>query len=147
MKAPAFFLFLLAFLAASPLLGQQVRTNRQGVAIDGYDPVSYFSGKPQKGNPAFAHAWEGATYHFVSKANQEAFAADPARYAPLYGGWCAYGIGKSGNKYPVNPETYKIVDGRLLLFYNASRTNTLQMWNEEGEEALKRQADLNWAKP
>src|SRR5215467_4398219 len=68
-----------------------------GVAISGYDPVSYFSqGKPVKGNKMFAVSANGVTYYFSSEADRELFNKNPSQYEPQYGGWCAYAMGKEG---------------------------------------------------
>jgi YHS domain-containing protein len=116
-----------------------------GLAIQGYDPVAYFSGKALKGDAKFALKYQGITYHFSSEANKKAFAASPAKYEPQYGGWCAFAMGDYNKKVEINPETFKIVDGKLYLFYNAYLTNTLKSWNKN-EAHLKREADKNWQK-
>jgi YHS domain-containing protein len=108
--------------------------------------VSYFSGtKPVEGNTTLAVTHNGVRYRFASAKNRDAFMANPERYEPQYGGWCAYAMGSSGEKVEVDPLTFKIVDGKLYLFYNAYFNNTLKKWNEN-EASLKRQADLYWAK-
>ena len=89
-----------------------------GKAIQGYDPVAYFNVGPTVGRDDLHVTHEGATYYFASEANREAFYADPARYAPLYGGFCAYAIGTNGDFVEVNPKTFKIVDGKLNLFFS-----------------------------
>src|SRR5258706_6716442 len=90
-----------------------------GIAIKGYDPVSYFTaGKAVKGSKAMAVYSQGATYYFSSVANKELFKANPAKYLPEYGGWCAYAMGAKGEKVNIDPETFKIVNGKLYLFYN-----------------------------
>lgn len=115
----------------------------KGVAIDGYDPVSYFQGNPQEGKPAYAYAYQGARFHFISEENLKLFREKPQHYAPRFGGWCAYAMGESGEKVAVNPKTYKIKDGNLFLFYNSWGTNTLNSW-DRNEETLTRQAITNW---
>jgi YHS domain-containing protein len=117
-----------------------------GVAIDGYDPVAYFnSDKAIKGNKNLAVYFQGATYHFSSVENKEAFKKNPSAYEPQYGGWCAYAMGKNGEKVSVDPETFKIINGKLYLFYNRAFNNTLKSWNKN-EPALKTNADENWLK-
>ena len=76
---------------------------------------------------------------------QDSFAKNPAGFEPQYGGWCAYAMGSSGEKVEINPETFKIVEGKLYLFYNAFFNNTLKSWNKE-EAQLKAKADSNWKK-
>jgi len=116
------------------------------LAIQGYDPVAYFTQKKAvKGKSAIATSFEGVTYYFSTTANKEAFAKNPAAYEPQYGGWCAYAMGANGEKVEINPETFKIVDGKLNLYYNAFFNNTLKSWNKD-EVNLKKKADLNWKK-
>ena len=115
-------------------------------AIQGYDPVAYFKqSKAVKGKKEITASYEGVTYNFSSQANKETFLKNPAGYEPQYGGWCAYALGANGEKVDINPETFKIVDGKLYLFYNAFFNNTLKSWNKE-EPILKKKADTNWKK-
>ena len=118
---------------------------RKGLAIQGYDPVSYFSGKAEEGSAQWATQYQGITYHFSSAAHRDEFRKNPSRYEPAYGGWCAYAMGESGEKVKVDPETYKIIDNKLYLFYNFWGNNTLTTWNKN-EAALKKKADSNWMK-
>lgn len=115
------------------------------IAIQGYDPVSYFKGKPLKGKKEIATTYEGILYNFSSVANRDAFLKKPTSYEPQFGGWCAYAMGSSGDKVEINPETYKILDGKLYLFYNAYFNNTLKSWNKD-ELNLKTKAEKNWKK-
>lgn len=118
---------------------------KSGLAIEGYDPVSYFSNKPSKGKPGFNWVHGGTTYRFISAENLNAFRSNPAKYEPVYGGWCAYAMGETGEKVKVDPETFKIVDGKLYLFYNFWGNNTLDLWNKN-ESSLRDQGDRNWRK-
>ncbi len=116
------------------------------VAIQGYDPVAYFTQKKAvKGKSTIASSYEGVIYYFSSQANKDTFAKSPASYEPQYGGWCSYAMGANGEKVEVDPETFKIVDGKLNLFYNAYFNNTLKSWNKD-EANLKKKADANWKK-
>lgn len=115
------------------------------VALEGYDPVSFFAGKPVEGDDDIAYAYKGVTYLFSSAANLSKFKASPDSYEPAYGGWCAYAMGNTGEKVKIDPETYKIIGGRLFLFYNFWGNNTLESWNKS-ESALKQKADQNWRK-
>ncbi len=117
-----------------------------GIAISGYDPVAYFAqSKAVKGKKEMAVYHQGVTYYFSSVANKEAFKANPSKYEPEYGGWCAYAMGEKGEKVSIDPETFKIVNGKLHLFYNRFFTNTLKDWNKN-EASLKSKADANWPK-
>ena len=116
------------------------------LAIQGYDPVGYFNqGKAIKGKKEISTSYQGVTYNFWSNENKNAFIKNPTKYEPQYGGWCAYAMGSAGEKVEINPETFKIVDGKLFLFYNAFFNNTLKSWNKD-EGNLKTQADNNWRK-
>ena len=116
------------------------------VAIQGYDPVAYFTlKKAVKGKSSFTATYEGVTYNFSSQANKDLFLKNPSSYEPQYGGWCAFAMGDYGEKVEINPETFKIIDGKLYLFYNAYFNNTLKSWNKN-ETNLKKKADANWKK-
>jgi YHS domain-containing protein len=114
-------LLLAAALAfAAPAFAQkaEVYSSWLGAAIRGYDPVAYFTeGKPVEGSRKFSHEWKGATWRFASAANRDAFAAAPEKYAPQFGGYCAYGV---ANGYTVStvPEAWTIVEGKLYLNYS-----------------------------
>ena len=86
----------------------------------------------------------GVTYQFATDMNRSAFKDHPEKYEPQYGGWCAFAMGDYGKKVEVDPETFKIVDGKLYLFYNAYFNNTLKSWNKN-EKQLKSNADINWS--
>ncbi len=116
------------------------------VAIQGYDPVAYFKQKKAvKGKKELASTYEGVIYYFSSQANKDTFVKSPFSYEPQYGGWCAYAMGANNEKVEVDPETFKIIEGKLYLFYNAYFNNTLKSWNKD-EVNLKKKADANWAK-
>ena len=116
------------------------------VALQGYDPVAYFiQKKALKGKTTLATAYEGVVYYFSTQANKEIFAKNPSQYEPQFGGWCAYAMGANAEKVEINPETFKIVDGKLYVFYNAYFNNTLKSWNKD-EVNLKKKAETNWKK-
>lgn len=145
-------LIVIIFLSISVIAWSQTtatRTNhfnvKQSVAIEGYDPVSYFGGKPQEGKRELVYTYNGITYQFASQANLSKFKATPDKYEPAYGGWCAYAMGETGEKVKIDPETFKILEGKLYLFYNFWGNNTLEDWNEN-ELRLRTAADKNWSK-
>ncbi|HMP92338.1 MAG TPA: YHS domain-containing (seleno)protein, partial [Phnomibacter sp.] len=80
---------------------------------------------------------------FASQANRDLFLKNYKAYVPQYGGWCAYAMGDSGEKVTIDPETFKIVDGKLYLFYHSWTNNTLTKWNKD-EGKLKANANKNW---
>ena len=118
----------------------------KGRAIQGYDPVAYFvSNKAVEGSSSHSFSYKNVTYHFSSAANLETFKKDPEKYEPAYGGWCAYAMGATGEKVEIDPETFKVKDGKLYLFYHATFNNTLPKWNKD-EANLQKNADQNWHK-
>lgn len=118
---------------------------KKQVALEGYDPVSYFDNKPLEGESERTLSFRGVTYLFATQQNLSKFKANPEKYEPVYGGWCAYAMGETGEKVKIDPETFKIVDGKLYLFYNFWANNTLVDWNKN-EKPLKTKADQNWKK-
>lgn len=134
-----------ALWAQSPNTRQENFNVRKGIAIDGYDPVSYFSERPLEGRSDLSYKHQGITYLFASTANLAAFKSDPTRYEPAFGGWCAYAMGETGEKVKIDPGTFKILDGKLYLFYNFWGNNTLNKWNQQ-EQILKVKAEQHWKK-
>ena len=124
-----------------------VNLDDAGVAIGGYDAVSYFSGKAQQGQTSLSHQHEGAIYRFATEENREKFIAEPEKFLPAYGGWCAWAM-LEGEKIKIDPESFKIVDGVTYLFYDGFWGDTLKKWNElaarEGEKNLVVKADGFW---
>jgi YHS domain-containing protein len=140
-------LFCLSSPAQDPVSIRKKQFNLEsGLAIEGYDPVAYFkSNKAVKGKKELAVVHQGVTYYFATEENKELFKKNPSAYEPQYGGWCAYAMGKDGDKVSVDPGTFKILNGKLYLFYNKFFNNTLKSWNKD-EANLKTSADNNWAK-
>ena len=113
---------------------------RNGVAISGYDLVAYFDEKrPVKGVPEFRAEFRGSTFQFISAAHRDAFAADPEKFSPQYGGYCAYGTAK-GYKAKIDPEAFTVVQGKLYLNYSdAVQTR----WLSDIPGYIQK-ADANW---
>jgi hypothetical protein len=125
-----------AFASTAPVYAEG------GVAIDGTDPVAYFTqSKPIAGSPDITHDWNGAQWHFSTEANRTAFAADPAAFAPQYGGYCAYAVSE-GYTASTTPKAWKIVDGKLNLNYS----RRFQRRWEKDIPARIANADANWPK-
>ena len=89
---------------------------RNGIALSGYDPVSYFVSEPTVGLADYQSKFDGVKYLFSSLENKETFDANPQKYTPAYGGWYAHAMGHGSDKVKVNPERYKIIKGKLYLF-------------------------------
>jgi YHS domain-containing protein len=118
---------------------------KKNIAVEGYDIVSYFNEKPLEGSEKFNLTYNGVTYLFSTASNLQKFKTNPGRYEPAYGGWCAYAMGETGEKVKIDPETFKIINGKLFLFYNFWGNNTLEDWNK-AETKLRQSADSNWSK-
>ncbi len=143
----SFFTFLVTAYSQDVTALRKKHYNLEGgLAIDGYDPVAYIlQNKAIKGNKDQAVFYQGVTYYFSSVAHKEEFKKIPSRFEPEYGGWCAYAMGEKGEKVSVDPKTFKIIGGKLYLFYNKFFNNTLTDWNKD-EVNLKKKADGNWGR-
>lgn len=106
-----------AAIAGAP---SSLNADAEGLAVYGYDLVAYVTdGKPTPGDPSITASHDGATYRFATAAHRDAFVAEPARYLPAYGGYCAYGLAH-GVKVKIDPEAWTVIDGRLYLNYDKS---------------------------
>lgn len=140
---------LIATVAAVPaaLLGARATRSAEpavyaenGVAIDGTDPVAYFTrGEPVPGDPAIFSDWNGARLHFATAEHKAMFDADPEAFGPAYGGYCAYAVSE-GYTAPTDPEAWTIRDGRLFLNYSK---RVRRQWLRDAEARIER-ADANW---
>jgi len=142
MKTIAHILILFIGFAAT---AQQMDYNlKKGYVAEGYDVTEYFNNNALEGDKKFTTTHDGVKFMFASQENLDKFAANPAKFTPQYGGYCAYAVADKGKKVGVDPNTYEIRDGKLYLFYNKWGLNTLDKWIEEGPEKLIGQADAAW---
>ncbi len=134
---------LLLLLISIPAFGQNktlVNLDKQGIAIQGYDPVAFFTqNRPVKGRPEFESKYNGARYLFASAEDKSTFDANPAKYEPQFGGFCAYAASQN-HTAPVKIEAFQIVNGRLLMQYNLDIRNK---FNKDTQGNLQK-ADKNW---
>ena len=138
---PIAFSLLLFLCVSAPVFAQksEVFTTPEG-AIHGYDPVAYFQvGKPVVGKKEFVYSWKGSTWYFSSQQNKEAFQANPEKFAPQYGGYCAYGTA-DGHKAPTDPQAWTIVGNKLYLNYDKG---VQTLWNKDRPGYIKK-ADEKW---
>lgn len=143
----ALLLLLLGFAALPSAIAQKtdksaaVFSTASG-AIAGYDPVAYFTqSRPVKGQPDIAYAWNGTTWHFASAANRDLFQQSPEKYAPQFGGWCAYGWAQ-GYPAKIEPEAWSIVDDKLYLNYDPDiQKKWLKKQAEYIQKAVKNYAE------
>lgn len=142
---------ILSIVISSILFAQNINALRQAhfnlknnIALKGYDPVSYtLLGKALKGNKDIGGVvYNGVTYFFAFQSTKDIFNLNPSKYEPPYGGWCAYAMGKRGEKVTIDPEAFKVIDNKVYLFYGQSQVAD---WNKE-ELVLKVKADQYWLK-
>lgn len=144
MKTISMTLLLLALIlyasAAFVQAGELVSVDADGLALQGYDPVAYFTdGAPVKGDPEFTARYKEATYRFASAEHRDLFMKNPAKYEPQFGGYCGYAA--SIDKIsPISPDFWQILDGRLVLQHNQKAWD---LWNKDVAGNLKK-ADANW---
>ena len=131
---------VLVLAAGAALAAQKVNTSFTGLAIDGYDPVAYFTEhKPVKGRSEFTHEHGGATYRYASAANRDLFVKDPRKYSPQFGAFCAYAVSR-GYTADTDPLAWKVVDGKLYLNYNAGAQ---KKWEEDVAGNIEK-GHANW---
>ncbi len=130
-----------SFFISATLFAQQSEIYvKDNAAINGYDAVAYFKeGKPVKGSIGLNVMYKGANWLFSSKANADLFKAEPGKYEPQYGGYCAFGCSR-GYKAKTSPDAWTIVNDKLYLNYNVDVRDT---WNKDQEGYIKK-ADANW---
>ena len=139
-------LLLLTLGLALPAIAQTkslLNLDKHGAAIQGYDPVAFFTDrKPVKGKPEFPARHNGAVYNFASKEHRDLFKADPAKYEPAFGGYCAFGVSK-GKVVEIDVDAFQIVNGRLLLQYSKGVRDD---FNKDTKGNLSK-AEANWPVP
>lgn len=137
----AVFAFCLAFIASTASAASDINTGFFGsTAIKGYDAVAYHTEqKPVKGRKKHAYEWMNAKWLFATEANRTAFAANPEKYAPQYGGYCAYAVSQ-GYTAGIDPEAFYLLGGKLYLNYSP---DIQKQWLENRDQFIK-DADKNW---
>ena len=122
----------------------KLNTDDSNVALQGYSPVSYIDdGEARRGHPDHKVEHKGATYYFTTEEEVVKFRSNPERYEPAFGGWCAFGM-TVDQRFRVDPESFKIVDGKLCLFLNDLETNARDLWNQGDATELLDKAAANW---
>lgn len=138
----AFVLFVFVSLAAASFASAGEYFEKEGLALRGYDPVSYFTaGKPERGLPQHSHVHQGSKFLFATAENRRLFVENPDKYAPQFGGYCAYGTSR-GYKVSTSPDAFSVVDGKLYLNYNAS---VQKGWEKDIPGRIAK-GDKNWPK-
>jgi YHS domain-containing protein len=133
-------LLTLAAVASNLPAGQVVNVDQNGVALQGYDPVAYFTdGQPVKGAKELAARYNDATYYFVSAEHKAQFEREPQKYAPSFGGFCAFAVSR-GTTAPTSVDAFQIIHGQLVLQKNK---DTLKRWQEDPNGNFEK-AEANW---
>lgn len=142
MKKLMFMLAVVLLIAVHSFAQKSEIFEVDGAAINGYDVVAFFKeGKPLKGKADFSYQWKGTNWFFSSKQNLDSFKTTPEKFAPQYGGYCAYGSSDgTGHKAPTEANTWTIVNGKLYFNYN---NDVKAMWGKDKENLIKK-ADTNW---
>ena len=143
-----FALALMMSLTIASFGQHKVFTNSDNIAVNGYDVVAYFTDyEAVRGTNEHTVSLDGVSYYFSSAENAKAFKANPSAYQPAYGGYCAFAVAMKNAKVPTDPETFKIRDGKLYLFFNdyyeGKPFNTIVPWNANEAELVDK-ADTNW---
>lgn len=145
---PKLMLLVLTLIISSSLSAKKLNIDGDQLALEGYDPVSYFTEQPKKGYAALQIRHQEVVYYFENEENRLTFSENPEKYVPAYGGWCAWAM-LDGDKVEVDPLSYKIINGKNHLYYNGFWGDTLEKWNDkivkEDEQDLIKLADKNWA--
>ncbi len=141
---------LVLLLASLSAFAGEWNTNEKGVVLDGYDVVSYRTvDRASKGSSKFSTIYDGAKFYFVNQQHRDLFSKNPQLYVPKYNGFCAFAVGANNAKVPANPDTFKMYNGELLVFFNdqwdGQKFNTKLPWNSD-EQKLFAQAEINWKK-
>ncbi len=137
---PMLFLFLLGQAAFAAAPESAINADSDGVALKGYDAVAYFQdSKAVKGTKEFEFSWMGAKWRFASAANRDLFSMAPEKYAPQFGGYCAYGVSQN-HLAPIDPKVFTVLNGKLYLNYDAEVGKLFS----KDIQALIQQADQNW---
>ena len=135
-------------LSISTWAASELNLSKDGIALDGYDPVSYFDSKgPSRGQSNLKVQNSGAQYLFATVENKQKFEKEPQKYVPQFGGWCAFAVADSKSKVEVDPKSFLIQDGKLLLFYNGLWANTREKWlhtNTKSAAEFLKTAEQNW---
>jgi len=139
--ATTLILAALALLTAAAQAGPVY--TKGGKAIDGYDTVAYFTAeKAVKGSSDYTHTWNGAKWHFSSAKNRDLFKADPTKYAPQFGGYCAWAIAENNKLVKIDPDRFDFYGGKLYLNYSSK---TQKKWKKDRPGMIER-GNTNYAK-
>ncbi len=143
MKITTLFLSMLCAIGA---MAQEFNTDDSKIGLNGYSPVSYLDLElAQRGSKEYMSEHKGVKYFFTSTDQKKTFDANPGKYLPQYGGWCATGIA-IGAKFRTDPNKFLVKDGKYYVYLNSIEVDALQVWNEKGHSEMVKNANENWKK-
>ena len=132
--------FVVVLFVLNSSFAQREVFSKSNQAIQGYDPVAYFKdAKPVKGKNEFSYAWKGGTWYFSNQENLNDFKANPEKFAPQFGGYCAYGVA-DGHKASTSPDAWTVVNGKLYLNYDK---DVRELWKKD-QQAFIKTAEEKW---
>lgn len=141
MKITTLFLSMLCAIGA---MAQEFNTDDSKIGLNGYSPVSYLDLElAQRGSKEYMSEHKGVKYFFTSTDQKKTFDANPGKYLPQYGGWCATGIA-IGAKFRTDPNKFLVRDGKYYVYLNSIEVDALQVWNEKGHSEMVKNANENW---
>jgi len=150
MKTTKSILLAILITVSSVAFGQDFKirynTDDSKIALQGYSPVSYLDlGIAQRGLREFKATYDGLNYYFTTQEQKSKFEANPAKYLPQYGGYCAYGVAK-GAKFRIDPNKFVVKDGKYFLFLYNLEVDAQQLWLAGDHQKFVAKADNNWKK-
>ena len=136
------FMIIILLMNAHGVFAASINTNAEGVALKGYDAVAYFTqNQAVMGKSEIQDEWMGVRWYFANEEHKQAFIKNPEKYAPQYGGYCAFAVSQ-GSKADIDPDAWTVIDGKLYLNVNqAVRTRWLQ-----NSAVYIQKADENWSR-
>ena len=145
-NVPCTFFALAAIGMGYVSCAQSAHYNSQdGYVARGFDVVEYFNNRALSGKDTYTFQYHGVSFRFATAENLQRFKADPEKYIPQYGGWCAYGMATSGKRYGINPANFEVREGKLFLFYNTFLFNAQERWLVDPAKWIEK-ADAYWRK-
>lgn len=146
MKILKLAILAIGLIASVQMQAQSLNTDDSKIALQGYSAVSYMDmGLAQIGNKSFKSTHGGVNYYFTSADQKKKFEANPGKYVPQYGGYCAFGV-SVGAKFRVDPNKFLVSNDKLYLFLYDIEVDALQLWRDGNGKELAAKADKNWKK-
>jgi len=144
MEVKSLYLLLTFVISLSSYSQNSTYNIQNGYVADGYDVVAYFNDEVHKGNEEYTFLYDNVHFKFLNEENLNLFKANPKKFIPQYGGWCAYAVALKSKKVKIDPKTFEVREGKLYLFYNSKLINTPKKWLAKKPKLLINKANINW---